>query len=206
MGKLNDALSPGENAANLLQNMLDDTDDHAAQDSVFWEPLNPMQRATLMYAARVPLSDLPPSVLRASMSTMLCNAGDRGPRRRLFRRVTHMCEVVNPRQVLKSDVQLSVIPQGLQPNTIKRRSATGGQLMLMTGAGRRRMSTVDNAFAQCTGFSRCPPCLRLSHARAACGLWRQVSEQALHRMSEATTQRHTAAERYAAACLLESDH
>jgi len=86
MGKLNDALSPGENAANLLQNMVD-TDDNAAQDSVFWEPLNPMQRATLMYAARVPLSDLPPSVLRPSMSTMLCNAGDRGPRRRLFRRV-----------------------------------------------------------------------------------------------------------------------
>jgi len=120
--------------------------------------------------------------------------------------VTHMCEVVNPRQVLKSDVQLSVIPQGLQPNTIKRRSATGGQLMLMTGAGRRRMSTVDNAFAQCTGFSRCPPCLRLPHARAACGLWRKVSEQALHRISEPTTQGHTAAERYAAACLLESDH
>jgi len=75
MGKLKEELSPGENAANLLQNMLD-TDDDATQGSVCREPLNPMQRATLMYAARVPLSYLPPSILRPSMSTILCNAGD----------------------------------------------------------------------------------------------------------------------------------
>ena len=97
--KLNDDLSPAENAARLLEEMLEYGND--AEECVFHrQTLKPMQRATLMYAA----------------------------------------------QVLRSDVQLSAIPQGLQPTSLK--GATKIQATVVTSSGRRRSVVVDNIFAR----------------------------------------------------------
>lgn len=97
--KLNDDLSPAENAARLLEGMLEYGND-AAESGFRLQTLNPMQRATLMYAARV----------------------------------------------LKSDVQLSAIPQGLQPTSLK--GMTNMQTTVVTSSGKRRSSIVDNVFAR----------------------------------------------------------
>ena len=97
--KLNDDLSPAENAARLLEGMLEYGND--AEECVFHlQTLNPMQRAMLMYAA----------------------------------------------QVLRSDVQISAIPQGLQPTSLK--GTPNMQATVVTSSGRRRSSIVDNVFAR----------------------------------------------------------
>jgi hypothetical protein len=97
--KLNDDLSPAENAARLLEGMLEYGND--AEECVFHlQTLNPMQRATLMYAARV----------------------------------------------LRSDVQISAIPQGLQPTSLK--GTPNMQATVVTSSVRRRSSIVDNVFAR----------------------------------------------------------
>ena len=97
--KLNDDLSPAENAARLLEGMLEYGND--AEECVFHlQTLNPMQRAMLMYAA----------------------------------------------QVLRSDVQISAIPQGLQPTSLK--GTPNMQATVVTSSGRRRSSIVDKVFAR----------------------------------------------------------
>ena len=101
--KLNDDLSPAENAARLLEVMLEDGNDAGESGLNHGFPLqtlNSMQRATLMYAARV----------------------------------------------LRSDVQLSAIPQGLQPASLK--GTMSMQATVVTASGRRRSSMVDNVFAR----------------------------------------------------------
>jgi hypothetical protein len=97
--KLNDDLSPAENAARLLEGMLEYGND-AEECDFHLQTLSPMQRATLMYAARV----------------------------------------------LRSDVHLSAIPQGLQPTSLK--GTTNMQATVVTSSGRRRSSIVDNVFAR----------------------------------------------------------
>ena len=68
MSRLNNDLSPADNAANLLQTMLED-DENAAAGGLCLQTLNPMQKATLLYAAQVCRFKICLDALRAHIHT-----------------------------------------------------------------------------------------------------------------------------------------